>query len=238
MNKFSLSLIFVVFILAALVFPVSALDYNPGVIVGQYVKYGNFVGSGQGFESFNEISYQQFEVTAVSGRDVTLLSTGQYKNGTALPGNGVSEVWNVEAGTQNGVDATQGPIIAAGLNQGDAIPPPNTYSINATEDRAYLGVSRAVNLLSVSISTSDYNLTLFYVYDKASGFLLEASSQTVTQSEPSSVTSSYSYSVIETNIFTSTTPSSSLSMVYIVVPVVVIVIIVVVLILLLNRKRL
>jgi hypothetical protein len=38
--------------------------------------------------------------------------------------------------------------------------------------------------------------------------LLESSTQTTTQSEPQPVTSSYSYSIIETNIFGSTpTPS-------------------------------
>ena len=70
---------------------------------------------------------------------MTLLSTGQFKNGTALPGNDTTSVWNIEAGTENGVPSTQGPIIAANLNQGDAIPPPNTYSINQTESRTYLG---------------------------------------------------------------------------------------------------
>jgi hypothetical protein len=79
-------------ILTALVLPVLGAIYNPGVSVGQYVKYGNFVGNGQGFESFNEIGFEQFQVTAVSGSMVTLLSTGQYKNETALPGNGTSEV--------------------------------------------------------------------------------------------------------------------------------------------------
>lgn len=51
--KFTLSIIFATFILFALALPVFAVDYNPGVTVGQYIKYGNFSGNGQGFETFN-----------------------------------------------------------------------------------------------------------------------------------------------------------------------------------------
>lgn len=160
--------------------PAFAVDYNPGVAVGQYVKYGNFAGTGQGFEAFNDYSFLQLQVTNVSGKEVTLLSTGQFKNGTALPGNSTTTVWNIETGTEDGTPNTQGPIIAANLNQGDAIPPPGTYKVNATEDRTFLGVSRTVNILSITISTSDYNSTLSYVYDKSTGMLLESSTQTIT----------------------------------------------------------
>jgi len=141
---------------------------------------------------------------------VTLLSTGQFKNGTTLPGNGTSSIWNIETGTEDGSPNTQGPIIAANLNRHDTIPPPDTYSVNQSESRTYLGSIRTVNILTVEISTSDYNSTLTYVYDKLSGILLESFTQTMTQSEPQPVASSYSYSIIETNIFGSTpNPSPS-----------------------------
>jgi hypothetical protein len=199
--KYSLCLFFAAFILLALALPVFAIGYSPGVAVGQYVKYGNFSGSGEGFEGFNDYGFLQLQVISVSGKDVTLLSTGQYKNGTALPGNGTTMVWNIEAGTEDGSPATQGPIIAANLNQGDAIPPLGTYSINQTVSRTYLGTSRTVSILDVQIKTSDYNSTLTYVYDKLSGMILESSTQTTTQSQPTPVSSSYSYSIIGTNIF-------------------------------------
>ena len=199
--KYSLCLFFASLILIALVLPVFAIGYSPGVTAGKYVKYGNFSGSGEGFEGFNDYGFLQLLVTSVSGKDVTLLSTGQYKNGTALPGNGTTMVWNIEAGTEDGSPATQGPIIAANLNQGDAIPPLGTYFINQTESRNYLGTSRTVNILDVQIRTSDYNSTLTYVYDKFSGIILESSTQTTTQSQPTPVSSSYSYSIIGTNIF-------------------------------------
>ncbi len=198
-------------LLMAFLLPVLALTYNPGVTEGQYIKYGNFVGVGQGAEAFNDYAFLNLQVTDVSGKEVTLLSTSQYKNGTAIAGNGTTSVWNVETGTEDGLTSTQGPIIAADLNQGDAIPPPNTYFVNRTESRTYLGVSRTVNILDASLSTPDYNATLSYVYDKASGMLLESTTQTVTQADPQPITTTISYSVIETNIFSSTSnPSPSI----------------------------
>ncbi len=205
--KFLSSLVVALVILVALALPVFAIQYNPGVTEGQYVKYGNFVGSGPGYESFIDYGFLNLQVVSVSGNTVTLLSTGQFKNGTALPGNNTTDIWNLETGTDNGTPSTQGPIIAANLNQGDGIPPPNTYSVNQTVSRTYLGVERSVNILNVAVSTPDYNSTLTYVYDKLSGMLLDATSTTTTQAQPSPVTSTYSYSIIETNIFSSTGPS-------------------------------
>ncbi len=209
--KFLLSILFTLVFLSALVLPVFAVSYTPGVTEGQFIKYGNFSGNGQGFEAFNDYGFLQLQVITVIGKEVTLFSTGQFKNGTALPGNGTKEIWNIETGTEDGTPSTQGPIIAANLNQGNPIPPPDTYSINQTESRIYLGSTRVVNILNVEISTSDYNSTLNYIYDKLSGILLESFTQTTIQSEPQPVTSSYSYSIIETNIFSSTpNPSPSI----------------------------
>jgi len=237
-HKFLLSSFFVFVFLSALVFPVFAVSYNPGVTVGQFVKYGNFSGNGQGFEVFNDYGFLQLQVTSVSGKQVTLLSTGQFKNGTALPGNGTTAIWNIEIGTEDGTLSTQGPIIAANLNQGDLIPPPDTYSVNQSESRTYLGSIRTVNMLIVEISTSDYNSTLTYIYDKLSGMLLESFTQTTTQSEPQPVTSSYSYNIIQTNIFGSTpTPSVPEFPIFtLVVAVVVLMVVALVLIPLKRRK--
>ena len=227
-------------LLASFVFPVLALTYNPGVASGQYVKYGNFVGIGQGVESFNDYDWLKLQVTDVSGKAVTLFSTSQYKNGTAIAGNGTVSVWNIETGTQDGVPSTQGPIIAANLNQGDPIPPPNTYIVNRTESRTYVGVSRTVNILDASLSTPSYNATLTYVYDKASGMLLESTTQTTTQADPQPLTTTISYSIIETNIFSSTNPSPSipeLSFTAVGVAVVVVLIGVVVTLILVKKKK-
>ncbi len=221
-----LTVLLTIALLAAFVLPVLAVTYSPGVESGQYVKYGNFVGVGQGVESFNDYAWLKLQVTAVSGTSVTLLSTGQYKNGTAVAGNGTVSVWNIETGTQDGVPTTQGPIIASNLNIGDQIPPPNTYAVNRTESRTYIGASRTVNILDASLSTPDYNATLTYVYDKTSGMLLESTTQTITQADPQPVTTTISYSVIETNIFSSTNPSPSVPEFPIIIVIVAIVVLV------------
>lgn len=167
--KFTIPVVVATIILLALAVPAFAIQYTPGVTAGQYVKYGNFSGSGPGNDVFNDYGFLNYQVVSVSGNTVTLLSTGQYKNGAALPGNNTVDVWNIETGTDNGTPSTQGPIIAANLNLGDPIPPPNTYSVNQTVSGTYLGVSRTVNVLNVTVSTPDYNSTLNYVYDKLSG---------------------------------------------------------------------
>ena len=200
--KVLFAICFIVLLLAALAVPVFALTYRPGVTTGQYVKYGNFVGTGPGLEDFGNYDSQTLQVTNVAGTQVTILTTAQYKNGTATPGNGTVTVWDTAAGTEDGAEKTQGPIIAANLNAGDPIPPPNTYTVNSTENRQYLGVTRSINTLSTTISTPDYNSSLTYIYDKASGMLLEASSQITVQGETGPITSEFSYSITVTNIFT------------------------------------
>jgi hypothetical protein len=196
-----LTLILSVFFLAFLVFPVFAVTYSAGVMSGQYVKYGNFVEIGPGFEGLGDQDSLTLQVTNVAGSQVTLLSTGQFKNGTDVPGNGTVTVWDVAAGTENGVPSTQGPIIAANLNADNPIPPPDTYTVNSTESRQYLGVTRNVNTLIITISTPDYNSSLTYIYDRTSGMLLESSSQTTAQGESGPVKSEYSYRITQTNIF-------------------------------------
>jgi hypothetical protein len=191
-------------LLVVSVSPVFAIQYSPGVTVSQYARYGNFVGSGVGYESFNDYGFLNYQVTSVSSNMVTFLSTGAYKNGTALPGNGTTDVWDLASGAKNGEPTTQGYVIAANLNQGNAIPPPNTYFVNQTVDRTYLGITRSVNILNLTVLTSDYNTTLNYVYDKQSGMVLESSSTSVTQSQPQVITSMFSYSIVATNIFGST----------------------------------
>jgi len=227
----------IIILMGVLVFPVFALEYNPGVKAGQYVKYGNFVGTGIGVESFNDYSFSKLHVTSVSGKEITLLSTGQFKDGTAIPGNGTTEIWNIETGTQDGTPSTQGPIIPANLNQGDAIPPANTYMVNRTENRVYLGISSSVNILEATVTTPDYSTSLAYIYDKASGILLESNVET-TQNQPQTTTSQYSYSIIETNIFASTqkTPVLDLTTVYLLIVIAIIVIISTAIIVLVSNR--
>ncbi len=95
--------------------------YSPGVSVGQYVKYGNFVALPT---PPVDLGWMKIEVTAVSGKEVTLLATGELKNGTSIPTSGTSTTYNVESGKMNQTIAyTYGAIIAGNLNEGDPVPP-------------------------------------------------------------------------------------------------------------------
>jgi hypothetical protein len=163
-------------ILVAFVAPVLAVDYNPGVSIGTYVKYGNWlvINAATGVV----LDWQKVEVIAVSGKEVTLRMTGQLKNGTAMPHSGDTYVYDVETGATNYTHSVLGFVIAANLNEGDAVPSgSNNYMINKTEIRTYVENVRVVNVLAEVISGVDdigpYTARLTFVYDKASGLLLE-----------------------------------------------------------------
>jgi hypothetical protein len=201
--KLSIAVSLAIVLLATFSAPIFAVQYNPGVSVGQYVKYGVTETS----ETENTLAWYEKEVTAVSGTEVTIHHTGQFKNGTASPER--NSILDVAAGTLNGTPTTLLPVQAANLNEGDAIPPPNTYRINKTETRTYLGVGRSVNIVNTTSSTADYNMSLLVVLDKASGFMLEMEIET-TQNKPAPTTSKTSNIVVETNIFASPSPEATI----------------------------
>ena len=193
-SRLRITITLVSVLLVALATPAMALEYNPGVSVGQYVKYEVTENP----ETENTVAWFRWAVTAVSGTEVTLQRTGQFKNDTAFPEH--SAIIDIAAGTANGTAHTLLPIQAANLNEGDAIPPPNTYKINKTETRTYLSIGRSVNIINTTSSTADYNMSLLVVFDRASGFMLEMEIET-TQNEPVPTTSKVSDIVAETNIF-------------------------------------
>ncbi len=186
-------------ILTAYALPVFAIDYNVGVTVGQYVKFGNFDAGGVG--PYEDYSWVKVSVDSISGKEVTLLVTGRLQGGGPTPNNGLSYVWNIEEGTIDGSYGTEGPIIAANLNAGDPIPPADSYTVTKTENRVYLGTVRTVCVLVVTSFGDNYTDRFEYVYDRASGMMLEMSEAVEGPDEAS--TYSYSYSVTETNIFSS-----------------------------------
>lgn len=180
-------------LLVTFVAPVLAAEYNPGVSVGEYVKYGNFYE----LNLVEAYGWEKVEVIAVSGKEVTLLATGQYKNGTALPNLGIT-IHNLETGATNETHSDLKSIIAANLNEGEAIPP-GTFVINKTEIRTYLGVSRVVNVLIEEISTVLATIRSTVTYDKASGMALEW--EQWWKDPATGIQRAIYYSVIDTNIF-------------------------------------
>jgi hypothetical protein len=183
-----------VLLIVAFVAPVLAVDYNPGVSVGQWIKYGNYVVTTPA-ESVISPDWSMMEVTRVSGKEITLHITGAYMNGTALPSSDV--ICNIEAG---GFNMWQRYIMAANLNQGDKILNTATAdTINKTETRTILGTSRSVNILNFTYSYAGQDTTFTYIYDKASGMNLEFEMDI--KIIGSAVTYTNSYSIIDTNIF-------------------------------------
>jgi hypothetical protein len=188
----------------ALVF--ASRDYLPGVTKGQYVKYGNFVGTGPGLEAYNNNDWMKYEATDINNSRVTLLLTGQFKNGTTILGSG--EYWTYDItynSIVNGTPAVYSIIIAGNLNKGDLVAPniENPFdTVNDTQTRTYIGNSRSVNIIEYTNSSETSTTKLTCIYDKESGMLMEARGET-TETQPFTTTKQFSYSVTETNIFSS-----------------------------------
>ncbi len=220
-------------LLMTLAVPVLAVDYNPGVSVDQGAQYGNFVLDGQA----TDVNWTRIGVTAVSGKEVTLTEITAYMNGTEKT---VDKVYDVEAGTVDGQPAAfpGAWIIAANLNEGDALPPVDAgYIVNKTETKTYLGVSRSVNIVSYSLVGEGYTISETFTYDKASGIMLELEGETVV----GDTTQTYSDSITVTNIFEAPTPTPTpeegVPVEYIYVGVAVVIIVVAVAAVLLLKKR-
>jgi hypothetical protein len=231
--KLGIALVLTCVLLMTLAVPVLAVDYVPGVSVGQGADYGNYLMDGeQGAENWTRIG-----VTAVSGSEVTITVYTAKMDGTDET---VEKVYDVEAGTVDGQPA-EFPgawIIAGNLNEGDALPPVDKgYIINTTETRTYLDVSRSVNVVSYEYTDADagYTISETYVYDQASGIMLEMEGET-----SGAYVSEYSYSITFTDIFGETeatpTPSEGIPVEYIYVGVIVVVIVIVVIAIALKKR--
>jgi len=174
-------------LIVASIAPVLAVDYNPGVSVGQWIKYGNFEVTTPA-DTIITPDWIMIEVVGVSGKEVTLRTTGAYMNGTAIPSEDFTR--NIETGYHPY-------IIAANLNQGDPIFASQvSYTINKTETRTILGTSRSVNILNFTNLAP--GVTITYIYDKASGMHLGMEMETIIET---AVTYKSSYGIIDTNIF-------------------------------------
>lgn len=237
-SKYKAAFIIAPILLIVSTVTVSAVEYNPGVSVGHYIKYGNY--SVTPAEQI-ELDWTKDEVILVSGNEVTMRFSGQLKNGTALPDSGGVGIYNIQVGTRNGTDYTYGIIIAGNLNEGDPIPPLSYgFIVNKTETRTYLGVSRPVNILETTYSDAGYDSHWLIVYDKVSGIMLEQEFERTDKTPtPEIPYIRQVMSVSETNIFDNTNPNGSevLSIEYAFVAVAVIVVVVVIAAAVFLRKR-
>lgn len=190
----------IIILLEVSVTPALALEYNPGVTVGQWIKYGNIKVNSTDVENLVNVEWIKQEVVTVAGKEVSLRTTMKLNNGTILDAG--TSIYNVEIDTVNGIKTTAGTItiIAANLNKGDPLSTTPPLKINKTEIRTYLGVNRSVNIINLTISMGSFgNQTVFEIFDKVSGMLLEIRLLTISTYPPTSI--KISFSVIDTNIF-------------------------------------
>ena len=197
---------FLVILLVAfvLVIPVLAVNYNPGVSVGKYVEWGWYAVN---LANTNYImKWEKVEVVRVVGEEVDWQMTGEMANGSAAPDNGETYFTNVQTGTTNYTHDPVGPIIAGDLNMGDKISMASGSVVNTTEVMTYLGVSRPVNVLIVNASgvgiDGAFETSTTYVYDKASGMMLETESRQ-TWGNPALKEIYFDMAVSDTNLFSS-----------------------------------
>jgi hypothetical protein len=181
-------------------------DYYPGVSVGDYVIYGNFVCkicTQENAGCISNLAFWKVEVIEVSGTEVTFLHTQQYKNGSATPFTGCTETVDVEQAwwsddTEYCIDYSL--IIAANLTEGSCIHLGECdfpgHTVIGIEQRPYLGVSRdVIPLRYPNTMVEGVNVTYNFVYDRESGIKLE---NKLISSDGDVVRA---MSLIETNIF-------------------------------------
>jgi hypothetical protein len=212
-SKSKTAIVLACLISTALLTSSMATEYNPGVSAGQWTKYGNFTASGADVPSyFNDTDWMKIEITEVSGKNITLHMSGQYKNGTATDEEGVTV--NIET-SQSNMTTSGGLffITAANLAENDVTfsmgTPAVQFRINKTETRTYLGTSRTVNIINITnhedqlgLGTTDQKY--IGVFDKATGIMLEMNvSMTSTMLPQANM--QMSFSITDTNLWVANT---------------------------------
>jgi hypothetical protein len=172
--------------------------YTVGVKAGDWVKYQ---GSASGLEpdeflDLSQMEWMKGEVLSVSGTTVTVQMTAHYKNETDAVQKLVGDVASASGNLTF-------MIMPAGLEKGDAFPVAMFdlgqvgLSINNTVTRTYMGVSRSINVLSISVSEDAISLEVGAYWDQATGVLMELSMQVSALDENMQM----SIKAIETNMW-------------------------------------
>jgi len=187
-------------VVALLVWAVSPCfgAYFVGVKAGDWVKYE---GSASGFEpdeflDLSQMEWMKGEVLGVSGTTVTVQMTAHYKNGSESV-----QILVGDVATASGNLTFM--IMPAVLEKGDAFPIAMfdlgqvSLFINDTVSRTYMGVSRSVNALSLSVSEDYVSLEVAGYWDQATGVLMELSMQVSALNENMQM----SFKAIETNMW-------------------------------------
>ncbi len=177
------SLVLLLIALPAMHIPTAhAATYAPGVLIGEWVDYGqlSFQGNGNSFnvQAFIHTIDLNSTVINVNGNNVTLLQTAKFDNGTAprsvvlqgelATGRGNLTFALIAGGLTAGDPVTQTPAILGGLGAFASV-------INETVTRQYAGAVRGVNVGIQEPSLPGVTLRSTAYWDAQTGFALELS---------------------------------------------------------------
>ena len=188
----------IVFTVLVSTVPTSFGAYTVGVKAGDWVKYqGNASGiEPEEFLDLSQMEWMKGEVLSVSGTTITVQMTAHYKNGSDAVQKLVGDVASASGNLTF-------MIMPAGSKEGDALPLAMFdlgqvgLSINDTVTRTYMGVSRSVNVLSISVSEDAVSLEVGAYWDQATGVLMELSMQVSAMDQSMQM----SIEAIETNMW-------------------------------------
>ena len=172
---------FVAFVLLILMAPatfsllVQAVEYVPGVKVGDWIKYGQlsftWIGNGTPPPSITEekkVSWAKITVITISGPIVSINETIHYNNGTEILETSTEDV-------SGGAQYTSFPFaIARNLTAGDSIiVQSGSAQINQTTTRTYASASRRVNVLNFTTTYQNQTAISTFYFDQSTGFMVE-----------------------------------------------------------------
>ena len=196
------------FLMLALVAPGSAQARTIGVSKGSSFTYSLTVSWVSNdpkstpppyMETANDTLWAQFNVTDVSGTNITVQATTHYKNGTETTGEG----WlDVDTGFVMNVAYI---FISANLTAGESVygyTPYDTWIINQTLPRTYPSGVRETNYLNIITSYAAITFRNYYFWDKLTGVLVELQQDGYNQTGVYTTTSSFDLKVTGSNVWT------------------------------------
>ena len=220
-----LTLLLIVIGISSSIFTVHAATYNPGVSVGQWAKYETLYDrcqstdptmcQGQGNGDLNDTDFGLIRIVDVSGTTVSFQLFTQYKNGTTSSegaqvdvATGYSNVSSFGSGAPSDYF-----VLAGGLQMGDHIWDPNAAptapTLNLTNTEEVLGVSRSVNFLNYTFSSSyagySFSSSTGFAFDQASGVFLEISFSFSTNTPSGNSQTAFALGMVDNNIWLSST---------------------------------
>ena len=195
------------FLLLALVMEASAQPRTVGVSVGNTFTYSPTVSWSSNDSTatppsylveFNDTQWEEFTVTAISGTNITMQATTDYKNGTEITTGG----W-VDVNTGDTENMSE-EVISANLAARDSVytsSPYNSYVINDTVIRTYLSGERDTNHINLASSgTPSYSNDLYW--DKTTGVLVEVVQDVTNQTGGYTTTWSLDIQITSSNVWT------------------------------------